>query len=81
MKLGISCAEMVPRLDDYVDRALSETESELVERHLGECVSCADRFRFEVSLIKALRRRLRRVPLPASLLPSIRRRLESGRVA
>jgi len=79
MRLGISCSEMVLRLDDYVDRTLSPTELELVEAHLLECVTCARQFRFEVSLIEALRERLQRVTLPDDLMGRIRDRLETVR--
>jgi predicted anti-sigma-YlaC factor YlaD len=78
MRLGMSCSEMVLRLDDYVDRALSPTELELVEEHLLECVTCAGQFRFEVSLIEALRERLQRITLPDDLLGRILDRLESS---
>jgi anti-sigma factor RsiW len=80
MKLGMSCSEMVLRLDDYVDRTLSPTELELVEEHLLECVTCARKFTFEVSLIDALRERLQRITLPDDLLGRIRDRLETGRL-
>jgi predicted anti-sigma-YlaC factor YlaD len=80
MRLGISCSEMVLRLDDYVDRALSPTELELVEEHLLECVTCAGQFRFEASLIEAVRERLQRISLPDDLLGRIRDRLESSQV-
>ena len=80
MKLGISCSEMILRLDDYVDRALSPAKLELVEEHLLECVTCAEQFRFEVSLMNALRERLHRITVPGDLLGRIRARLESDRV-
>jgi anti-sigma factor (TIGR02949 family) len=79
MRLGISCSEMVLRLDDYVDRTLSPTELQLVEAHLLECVTCARQFRFEGSLIEALRERLQRVALPNDLMGRIRDRLETVR--
>ncbi len=72
----ISCTEMVLRLDDFVDRALSPAELELVEEHLLECVRCAGKFRFEVSLVEGLRERLSRIAVPEGLLRSIRERLE-----
>ena len=81
MKLGISCSEMVLRLEDYVDRELSPTELGPVQQHLLECVTCAEQFRFEVSLVEALRDRLRRRAAPGDLLERIRRRLESDQVA
>lgn len=75
MQLGISCSEMVRRLDDYLDRALSPAELESVEAHLHECVTCARQFRFEVSLIDGLRERLRRITAPEDLLGRIREKL------
>ena len=75
MKRGMSCSEMVVRLDDYVDRALSPLELESVESHLLGCVTCARQFRFEVSLIHGLRERLHRIGAPEDLLGRIRERL------
>jgi anti-sigma factor (TIGR02949 family) len=75
MQLGISCSEMVRRLDDYLDRALSPAELESVEAHLHECVSCARQFRFEASLMDGLRERLQRITAPEDLLGPIRVKL------
>jgi Putative zinc-finger len=75
MKLGMSCSEMVLRLDDYVDRALSSLELESIESHLLGCVTCARQFRFEVSLIDGLRERLHRIRAPDDLLGRIRKKL------
>ena len=75
MQLGVSCSEMVRRLDDYVDRALSPAELESVEAHLHECVTCARKFRFEISLMDGLRDRLHRITAPEDLLGRIRERL------
>jgi anti-sigma factor (TIGR02949 family) len=80
MQLGISCSEMVLRLDDYVDRTLSAAELEQVEAHLLECVTCARQFRFEVSLVDALRERLHHIAMPDDLMGRIRDRLESDRI-
>jgi predicted anti-sigma-YlaC factor YlaD len=68
---------MLLRLDDFVDRALSPEEVELVEEHLLECVKCAGKFRFEASLIEGLRERLSRIAVPEGLLRSIRERLDA----
>jgi anti-sigma factor (TIGR02949 family) len=76
MNHRISCTEMVLRLDDFVDRTLSPAELELVEEHLLECTECARKFRFEVSLVDSLRKRLSRIAAPESLLQQIRDRLE-----
>ena len=40
MNHRISCADMLLRLDDFVDRALSPEDVELVEEHLTGCVKC-----------------------------------------
>jgi anti-sigma factor (TIGR02949 family) len=77
MNHRISCSEMILRLDDFVDRALSPADLELVEEHLLECVECAGKFRFEVSLVEALRDRLGRIAAPEGLLGIIRRRLDA----
>ena len=74
----ISCSDMMLRLDDYVDRALTPSDLELVEEHLLECVKCADKFHFEDSVVASLRDRLSRIAAPDSLLQSIRDRLDSG---
>jgi anti-sigma factor (TIGR02949 family) len=78
MNHRISCSEMILRLDDFVDRALSPADLELVEEHLGECVKCAGKFRFEASLMDALRQRLSRIAAPEGLLRRIRERLDSA---
>ena len=75
----ISCSETILRLDDFVDRALSPSELGLVEEHLLECMKCAEKFRFEVSLVETLRDRLSRIAAPEGLVRSIRERLEAER--
>jgi anti-sigma factor (TIGR02949 family) len=75
MNHRISCSDMVLRLDDFVDRALSPEDLELVEEHLTECVKCAEKFSFETSLVASLRERLNRIAAPEELLRGIRRRL------
>jgi anti-sigma factor (TIGR02949 family) len=77
MNHRISCSETILRLDDFVDRSLSPAELELVEEHLLECVECADKYRFETSLVDAVRDRLSRIAAPESLLQTIRDRLAS----
>ena len=72
----ISCAEVILRLDDFMDRALDRAEQELVEEHLLECVKCAEKFSFEASVLHGVRDRLRRLAVPEGLLRNIRERLE-----
>jgi anti-sigma factor RsiW len=74
-----SCSETILRLDEYVDRALAPAESRLVEAHLEHCLRCAGQFRFETSLVRSIRERLRRIEVPADLMASVLRRLDSDR--
>ena len=73
-----SCLETVRRLDDYLDRELSETERHEVERHLETCDRCLQRFRFEAAVVDDLRMKLRRVAVPSELESRIRDLLRGG---
>lgn len=72
-----SCVEVLRRLDDYVDRALTGAEIRRVEEHLAECLACASAARFERSLLDGIRVRLRRIAVPDQLRSSIHIRLMS----
>jgi anti-sigma factor (TIGR02949 family) len=74
-----SCEAILRRLDDYIDRELSPEEMRAVEAHIAECLRCADRYRFELSLMRGIRSRLRRLGLPGALVARIRVRLASVR--
>ena len=37
---GLTCAELVELVTDYLEGALSPSEHARVERHLGACVNC-----------------------------------------
>ena len=67
-----TCLETVRRLDDYLDRELSEPERHEVERHLETCDHCLRRFRFEAAVVDDLRTKLRRVSVPAELESRLR---------
>ena len=73
-----TCLETVRRLDDYLDRELSETESHEVERHLETCDRCLQRFRFEAGVVEDLRMKLRRVTVPGALESRVRDLLRRG---
>lgn len=73
-----ACEAILRRLDDYIDRELSPEEMGAVERHIDDCLHCAGRFRFEMSLIRELRSRLRRIALPGDLAARISLRLAAG---
>lgn len=70
-----TCDEVLRRLDDYLDRALTAGEIHRVEEHLADCLACASAARFERTLIEGIRARLRRVAVPAELRQLIHTRL------
>jgi anti-sigma factor (TIGR02949 family) len=72
-----ACEAILLRLDDYIDRELSPSEVHMVEQHIEECLRCASRYRFEISLIREVRYRLRRIRLPGDLVARIRLRLDA----
>ena len=73
-----TCLETVRRLDDYLDRELSESERDEVERHLETCDRCLQRFRFEAAVVDELRTKLRRVTVPGALEARLRDLLRRG---
>lgn len=73
-----TCLETVRRLDDYLDRELSATETVEVERHLEVCDRCLKRFQFEGAVLDDLRIKLRRVPVPETLEDRLRKLLRSS---
>jgi anti-sigma factor (TIGR02949 family) len=73
-----TCLETVRRLDDYLDRELSATETVEVERHLEVCDRCLKRFQFEGAVLDDLRIKLRRVPVPETLESRLRKLLRSS---
>jgi anti-sigma factor (TIGR02949 family) len=73
-----TCLDTVRRLDDYLDRELSATETVEVERHLEVCDRCLKRFQFEGAVLDDLRIKLRRVPVPETLEAKLRKLLRSS---
>lgn len=76
---GMNCDAVVRRLDDYLDRELSPEEMGLVQVHLGVCAQCAREHRFEAHVIDAIRSKLSRLDVPASLSARIGQLLEQER--
>lgn len=74
----MTCAEVLDRLDDYLDRNLATEEVRRVYQHLDECLSCVRKYRFEQSLLEGIRSRLRRISLPPHLMASIKLRLDAA---
>ena len=74
-----TCEEAFRRLEDYLDRELSPRELALVREHLEICEGCAREFRFEDSVLRGVRTKLRQVELPADLHARVLRLLEAER--
>ncbi len=73
------CADVLRRLDEFLDRELAEDEMELVRHHLEDCSVCAAEMRFEASVLNEMRSKLRRIAVPPALRDSVRRAI--GRAA
>jgi anti-sigma factor (TIGR02949 family) len=67
----MACEDTFRRLDDYIDRALTPAETELVEKHLQTCEMCAKEYRFEAALLQEVRRKLGRIRAPWGLTDRI----------
>jgi anti-sigma factor (TIGR02949 family) len=66
-----TCEEAFRRLDDFLDRRLSEMEMRLIEEHLEICAACTHEFTFELSVLNGVRRKLRQLSVPPGLLERI----------
>lgn len=66
-----TCEQVFRRLDDYVDRELAPAEIERVEEHLATCAECASEVRFERSLLKGLKDKLRHIDVPPSAVQRV----------
>jgi len=76
---GLSCADVLARLSDFVDDQLDAASREQVLAHLKDCDTC-ERFggRFS-SVVAALRRELREPePLSSSAAERLREALEKN---
>lgn len=63
-----TCEEAFRRLDDYLDRALSESERARVLEHLEICASCTAEFDFESSVLEGVKRKMRHIEIPSDVL-------------
>lgn len=74
-----TCEEAFRRMDDFLDRELSEAEVVLVRQHLETCTACAHEYAFEGTVLRDLKDKLRRVALPPDLAGRIAERLREAR--
>lgn len=70
-----TCEEAFRRLDDYLDRTLSEEELGGLRAHLRECETCASEYKFEDSFLKDVRSKLQHIKAPPRLLDRISKAL------
>lgn len=71
-----TCGEAVALLYDYLDREGAQASLDKVEEHLNICRHCCDRFAFEASLWKMVRKKGRDVHCPESLKNRVRKLLD-----
>jgi anti-sigma factor (TIGR02949 family) len=74
-----SCEEVFRRMDDFLDRELAANEIEHVRAHLETCAACASEYRFEDSLLRDIKSKLRRVAMPKELRERLERRFNAAR--
>jgi len=75
----LTCEETIRRLDDYLDRALSEREEREVGNHLEVCEACARAYGIQERLIQEVRGKLNRIHAPASLRQRVAAALREAR--
>ncbi|MFN0179676.1 MAG: anti-sigma factor family protein [Gemmatimonadales bacterium] len=75
----LTCEEVFRRLDDYLDRELTEAEMERVTVHLETCAQCAQEHRFEARVIAEVKAKLGRINAPDLLVRRIATALEAER--
>ena len=71
-----TCEEVFRRLDDFLDRELSAEEMRLVREHLDLCEACAMEHRFERRVLDDVKRKLRRIDMPAGLVDRVHAAIE-----
>lgn len=74
-----TCDDVFRRLDDYLDRELSQEEMQLVADHLDTCVQCAQEHRFESRVLDSIKAKLRRLDAPDLLIKRVGKILEDER--
>ena len=71
----VTCEDAFRKLDDFLDRELSDDELARIRGHLAICAACASEFEFERSVLDGVRAKLRHVHAPPDLLSRISSRL------
>ena len=74
-----TCEDVFRRLDDFLDRHLSDEDMRLVRAHLDACAQCAAEHRFEATVVDSVRAKLQHLQAPASLLARVKMALAAER--
>jgi anti-sigma factor (TIGR02949 family) len=74
----VTCAQILDRLDDYIDRELGPDEVRRVEAHLRDCATCAAECLFETTVLVQIRSKLRQLDVPETLRDRILARLPAA---
>jgi anti-sigma factor (TIGR02949 family) len=72
-----TCEDLIRRLDDYLDRRLTEEEIRLVLEHLSVCAICTMEYKFEAGVLEELKEKVRRIEAPKGLLAKILTKIRS----
>ncbi|HEU5220158.1 MAG TPA: zf-HC2 domain-containing protein [Gemmatimonadales bacterium] len=75
-----TCAEVLQRLDDFLDRELAPDEMALVQEHLDQCAMCAEEHHYERHILDGVKDKLRRISAPTGLLGRVRSAIARARV-
>ena len=76
--LAYDCRESFNRIDDFLDRELSQDEMILIGKHLEACAMCAQEFQFEAEIIRCTREKLMHLSIPVDLKSKISAALSSA---
>lgn len=71
----MSCSEILPVIQDFVDHELADEDMLRVEQHLGDCESCSEVVGSLRDMKACLRQHARPGPAPAGLLERVGREL------
>ena len=73
-----TCKDAFDKLDDFLDRELSEEEIGLVKAHLELCTDCAGAYKFEGDMLECVRQKIQHIALPEDLLAKINAALDEA---
>ena len=73
-----TCEDAFNRLDDFLDRELTDEEIELVKQHLECCAHCAGAYTFEGDMLECMKSKIKHLDVPQNLLDKINKALDDA---